>query len=210
MNRRQKIRLIIIVVVGLLVGAWITWLVSTGEEREPIPKAVQDAAESQLKDGYYTGKPPWPPEYAFLDGRVAKMNLPEGGSGEAYHVHVLLSVFIEGKQVEVPTNIGIPPGGGHVPLHTHTGDGLIHVEAPKKHPYTIDDIFNVWGVRFTEGAIGEYEATADKPFNIYVNGKRVEKDPTQYVFKQNDNIVVGYGPTDSFPHEPDTLALEGA
>jgi len=50
------------------------------------------------------------------------------------HFHPRLSVWIKGKQMAVPANIGIDPtqdGMQMAGLHTHDSSGTIHVEAPR-------------------------------------------------------------------------------
>ncbi len=211
-RRHRRLRFVGMATVGLLaviVGAVATTALTGEREREPVPADVQRTADAQLRDGYYAGRPPWPPEYSELDARVETLDLP-GGFGEDYHIHVLLSVFVDGEQVEVPANIGIPPGGGHVPLHTHTPDGVVHVEAPGPHPYHLKDIFTVWGVRFDGERIGGVAGTADGPLTVFVNGNELTDDPGAYEFEDRDNIVVAVGDVASVPKLPDPSALDRA
>ena len=62
----------------------------------------------------------------------------------AYHVHAHLQVFVDGQPRVLPAGIGIPqpvsqqtPEGPFVGsgrcfywMHTHTTDGIIHIESP--------------------------------------------------------------------------------
>lgn len=99
---------------------------------------------------------PWEPQTAGLRERVEEAGFPPVGD-ESFHVHALLSVYVEGEQVRVPANIGIDPQSGfHSPLHTHTPDGVIHFEADDPSPFTVQQVFSMWGVDFGRDRLGAY------------------------------------------------------
>lgn len=152
-------------------------------------------------------KAPWSPQSDKLRERVEAAGFPPVGD-ESYHVHALLSVFVDGKQVAVPTNIGIDQASGfHSPLHTHTPDGVIHFEADDPSPFTLQQVFAMWGVDFSADRLGAYTPEAGKQIFVYVNGEPVI-DPAGYEIKNGDNVVVAYGADGSFPTEPPADALE--
>lgn len=76
-----------------------------------------------------------------------------------FHVH--LAIYAAGQPRRVPYGIGIPdadmqqtPQGPFVAhgscfywLHSHTEDGVIHVESPVQRTFTLGDYFDVWGSR---------------------------------------------------------------
>jgi hypothetical protein len=76
----------------------------------------------------------------------------------AYHIHAHLAVFKNGVLYALPGGIGIPgsqmvntpqgPGaaGGqcYYWLHTHTNDGVIHIESPTKRIYSLGQFFDEW------------------------------------------------------------------
>lgn len=150
----------------------------------------------------------WMPETASLPERNAALQFPPMGQ-ETYHIHTLLSIYIDGKKMPVPNGIG---GGQQVgflsPVHTHDPSGAIHFEAAVDFPFTLGDIFAIWGVVLTEDQVGGYKNAGDKTVQVYVNGKEVA-DPAKYAVKDKDNIVVGYGKKDSFPKEPPADVLDG-
>ena len=52
--------------------------------------------------------------------------------GAVMHIHQHLTIYDHGKPFAVPADIGIPVASSCLYwLHTHTADGLIHVESPK-------------------------------------------------------------------------------
>ena len=154
-------------------------------------------------------KAPWAPQYDNLVERVEQAGFPPVGD-ESYHVHALLSVFVDGEQVPVPLNIGIDQASDyHSPLHTHTPDGVIHFEADEPSAFTLQQVFAMWGVDFSADRLGAYTPQADKRIYVYVNGERVA-DPAGYEINNGDNVVVAYGTEDSFPTEPPADALKNA
>ncbi len=85
------------------------------------------------------------------------------------HIHPKLSLYIDGKPVTIPANIGIEPSlyKDHTldaygmkmpnmpsmpvmyPTHTHDTSGTIHVESTVKRDYALGDFLNVWGMDFS-------------------------------------------------------------
>lgn len=152
---------------------------------------------------------PWAPQYDNLLERVEAAGFPPVGD-ESYHVHALLSVFVDGEQVPVPTNIGIDQTTSyHSPLHTHTPDGVIHFEADDPSAFTLQQVFAMWGVDFSGDRLGAYTPEAGEQVYVYVNGEPVP-DPADYEIADGDNVVVAYGTEGSFPAEPPADALNNA
>ena len=51
--------------------------------------------------------------------------------GQRIHIHQHLVIFDHGQAVAIPPNVGQPAGKRCIYwLHTHTPDGIIHIEAP--------------------------------------------------------------------------------
>lgn len=76
-----------------------------------------------------------------------------------FHIHAHLSVFVDGKPRLIPYGIGIgkplqgenttagpfvTSGGCFAWLHTHTNDGIIHIESPIQRTFTLGNFFDVW------------------------------------------------------------------
>lgn len=157
-------------------------------------------------DGVLTGPPPWPAQKTGLEKRISSLGFPPVGD-ESYHAHALLSVFRNGEQVPVPADLGYDETGRHSSLHTHTPDGVIHMEADDPYPYTVAHVMTTWGVAFSSTRLGGDLNADGKQVHVYVNGK-----PATPVaeLEDGDNVVVAYGTQGSFPTEPPTDALEGA
>jgi len=164
--------------------------------------AVQPAASLASLS---TDPAPWAPEYQHLTSRLKAINLPLlGAEGTALHIHVHLDIYVNGRVVTVPASIGIPPSGGITPVHTHDTTGIIHVESPDAHAtYTLGQLFDIWGVKFTDNSLGSYEDNDTSKMVVFSNGKEV-KDPMNLPFKAHEEIAISYGTPQQQPTIPIT------
>jgi hypothetical protein len=190
--RRKRLTVIGVPLGALAVAAVIALIATSGGGKSVHVTGAGASAGLQATSA------PWAPEYAGLQTRLAALNLPAGMDG-AYHVHAALRVYVDGKQVPVPANVGIEPEAGSMAsLHTHDTSGVIHIEASEKYPFTLGQFFTIWGVKFTSTQLGSYVAHAGNGLTVYASGKPVS-NPAGYVMNPHDDIVVGYGKPGSFP-----------
>ena len=105
----------------------------------------------------------------------------------AYHIHSHLQVYVAGQPRALPGAIGINgPVAQQTPegpfygasqciywLHTHTNDGVIHVESPTKRVYTLGNFFDEWRQPLSRTQV----AGAHGNVAAFVNGKPWTKDP---------------------------------
>ena len=190
--RRKRLTLIGIALGGLATAAVVALIATSGGGGSPHVTGSGPAA------GLQTTSAPWTPEYGGLQTRLAALNLPAGMDG-AYHVHAALRVYVGGRQFPVPADIGIEPGASSMAsLHTHDTSGVIHIEASEPYPFTLGQLFTIWGVKFTATQLGSYVAGGGNQLAVYADGKPVA-NPAGYVLKAHDDIVVGYGKPGSFP-----------
>jgi hypothetical protein len=158
------------------------------------PRRAAGAADAGLQ----AGRAPWAAEPTSLDRRLAALRLP-AASDVAFHIHVRLRIYIDGRPTPVPPQIGIDPRGRFLaPLHTHDASGIVHVESDRPFPFTLGQFFTVWGVRFTDTRIGGYADHGAHRLRVFVDGVAVAH-PAARVLRRHDRIVVGYGVPGSFP-----------
>jgi hypothetical protein len=161
-------------------------------------KPASSNTGSGVTAGLQATAAPWAPEYNQLPTRLNAMNLP-AQSDTVFHIHSMLRVYVNGKQIPVPSQIGIDPQGQYLaPLHTHDASGIMHLEANQVYPFTLGQFITVWGVKFTDTQIGSYVSNGTSSLAVYVNGKRIA-DPVNYKMRAHDLIVLGYGTPGSFP-----------
>jgi hypothetical protein len=184
--------LIVIAVIGIIVA-----LVASSGSKKTASSASSSSAGAEA--GLLTTPAPWPPQYSGLLNRIVGNHFPPYGTG--YHVHAVLRIYVEGKEVEVPSQIGIDQQESYLaPLHTHDNSGIIHMEATEPYPFKLSQFLTVWGVKFTDSQLGAYTVGPGKELALYANGARVAS-PTAYAIKPHDKLVLNYGNPKTFVKE---------
>ena len=121
--------------------------------------------------------------------------------GARIHIHQHLVIFDHGKQVDIPFNVGQQPARRCLYwLHTHTPDGIIHIEAPVNRSFTLGDFFAVWGQPLSKTQAASAKATAKSPLRVWVDGKPYKGDPAKIKLSAHTDIVIEAGPP--FPTPP--------
>ena len=108
-----------------------------------------------------------------------------------YHIHDLLTVFVRGAQERIPAGAGIPTprlterfatgvfydnglSNCLYWLHTHTDDGVLHVESPFKHTFTLGQFFAVWQQPLGPDRVGPARGAV----TAFENGRRFVGNPS--------------------------------
>jgi hypothetical protein len=105
-----------------------------------------------------------------------------------FHIHIHLTIFVNGSPRQVPAAIGIPgaqaqntPQGPFISsgncfywLHTHAPDGIIHVESPIRRTYTLGNFFDEWGQPLGPDQVGPAKGHVTALYNgqVYVGNPR--------------------------------------
>ncbi len=114
--------------------------------------------------------------------------------GAVFHIHQHLALFDHGKRVGVPADIGIPAAGNCLYwLHTHTDDGIIHVESPKFRTFTLGQFFDVWGQPLTPTNVASAKVKKGQ-VRAYVNGMLYKDNPRAIELVEHADIVLEAGP----------------
>jgi hypothetical protein len=110
----------------------------------------------------------------------------------AYHIHAHLTIYIDGKPVAIPQGIGIASDQScFYWLHTHTSDGVIHIEFPKQGSPTLGNFLDIWEQHFQQlGFHNELASSAD--WTVYVDGKKVTSNFNQLVLQPHQVITIAY------------------
>lgn len=156
--------------------------------------------------GLQATQPPWKPEYGHMRERIAQIGIPPGGK-EKFHIHAMLHVYVNGLLSPVPQDIGVEVKKDfESSMHTHDGTGIVHMEGARPYPYTLGDFFMVWGVKLGPDQVGGLKGLGGDRLHFYLDGKPLA-NPAAHVLHNGDSIVIGYGPDNSFPHNPSTFLL---
>jgi len=129
--------------------------------------------------------------------------------GSVAHYHAHLDVIVNGSPVTVPANIGIDASSRTIsPLHTHTADGIVHIEAEQDANFTVGQLLVEWGVKLDKNCLATYCTDDKNQLLAFKNGKP-EADPGGIVLKSHDEVVLWYGPKGTTPTVPASFEFEG-
>jgi hypothetical protein len=158
-----------------------------GLERVPVPQVPVLSAPQQLK----------------LNQTVDGVKC-QAAEKVAFHIHAHLAIFVNGKQRQVPFGIGIGPplrgqndpvspfvtqGSCFAWLHTHTADGIIHIEAPVEQQFTLGQFFAIWGAKLSGTQVGP----AHGKVTALVNGKVWPGNPVSIPLTKHALIQLDVG-----------------
>lgn len=129
----------------------------------------------------------------------------------AYHIHVHLTIYINGQFVTIPKNIGIASDGNcFYWMHTHTSDGIIHIEAPQKQSnLALDDFLTIWREGFAKLSFPQ-DLTQTTGWKIFVNGQPFAGSVTsplntEVPLSSHDIVTLEYGTPDPKPDDASTF-----
>jgi hypothetical protein len=122
-----------------------------------------------------------------------------------YHIHAHLAMYINGTAKLLPYGVGIvppyqlqqiPTGGSFVAggskfywLHTHDETGVIHIETPAQHTYTLGNFFDLWGQPLSTTQIGPNKGK----ITAFVNGQPYTGDPRNIPLSAHNVIQLDLG-----------------
>ena len=133
----------------------------------------------------------------------------------AYHIHSHLQVYADGQPRALPAAIGLlGPVAQQTPygpfygaqqcyywLHTHTSDGIIHIESPTARIYTLGNFFDEWRQPLSRTQV----ASVKGKVTAYLNGKAWTKDPRTIPLLPHGVIQLDVG-TPTVPPKPVSFA----
>ena len=83
---------------------------------------------------------------------------------------------MRGKQITIPSQVGIVDGAGHAPclywIHTHDASGIVHIESPYNIAFTLGQFFDIWGQPLGSTRVASFNG----PVRAYVNGAAYNGD----------------------------------
>ena len=199
----------VLVVVVIAIFATMNWmqqrqLAQANATPTPAPSATATSKPIQLADGETIGKP------AFKLFKGSLPNTPTGGQGQpvdgitcggmeysTLHIHTHLSIFYHGTQLAVPKLVGaapLPPQGCLYWIHTHSMDGIIHVESPVLAPegspgFELGMFFDIWGQPLARDNVAGLKG----PVIAYVNGTLYDGDLRAIPLRSHQQVVLEIG-----------------
>jgi len=208
--RTGRRRLYVAVAIVLLIGGAL--VLRAWQGRDAVPTAAETSAAAAALDaasgiGADT-PPPWPaPADPLGHVQAAGLQLGEMGTAEHYHFH--LDVIVNGQPVPVPADLGVDPSTGAMSyLHTHTADGVVHIEAGRAgQKFTLGQLFTQWDVRLSATQLGGLRVDGANTLSAYVDGAKVTGDPAHLRVAPHQQIALVYGPADQVVDVPSDYAF---
>jgi hypothetical protein len=210
-ERSSPLALILLVVLLLLVGAGaaLFWSASSQQRVQPVASPTVTAVPVVAVNTRGT---------AASSGVGAPLPDVNGISCDALestivHIHIHLAIFVNGDEQQIPFGIGIgqpwqvsdsdegpfvDDGSCFYWIHTHTEDGVIHIESPVRRRFTLGDFFAIWQVPLTTNQVGP----AQGQIITYVNGQRDSTSPSDIPLLAHERIQLDVG-TDVPPYQFD-------
>jgi hypothetical protein len=188
------IALLAVVALAAVAAAVVAVMVARGGDDNS--SSSSGGAQPANLVGLQTGPAPWNPGLDTLPDRLDAVGVNDlTVEGQVLHIHQHLDIFVNGKRMPVPANIGIYDGEFLTELHTHDPSGLMHLESPVAENFTLGQFFGVWGVRLNADCVGGY-CRQVTPWTVYVNGQPYSGDPAMLDLKSHQEIafVIGTPP----------------
>jgi hypothetical protein len=119
----------------------------------------------------------------------------EASEGVAMHIHPHLTILDHGRPVGIPEDVGRPLAAQcFYWLHTHTPDGIIHIESPSVREFTLGQFFDVWGQPLTTHNVAGARPRPGEAIKVFVDGDAYRGDPRKIEFTQHLDIAILVGP----------------
>lgn len=131
-----------------------------------------------------------------------------GSELTSVHYHADLQIYVNGRHEPVPAGVGFATDASGLPclywLHTHSPDGVIHIEAPTNRVFTLGDFIGIWSLsltnsipagppRITSTSFFGQPIDAQHRLTVYVNGQAANVDPLTLVLQAHEDIWLEYG-----------------
>jgi hypothetical protein len=121
---------------------------------------------------------------------------------QGYHIHVHLTIWLNGSQVTIPQNVGIASDTScFYWLHTHDTTGVVHIEAPATASLNLQQFLDIWGKEFS--TLGYQDQLGSSTgWTVWVGGKQISGGFSKVVFQPHMAITIAYNSPNV---KPDTI-----
>ena len=115
--------------------------------------------------------------------------------GAVLHIHQHLAIRDHGKPVTVPEDVGRPiVAQCFYWLHTHTPDGIIHIESPNFRSFTLGNFFDVWGQPLSKTDVAGAKPKKNEHVAVWVDGNPYSGDPRKIPLTTHLDVTIEVGP----------------
>jgi hypothetical protein len=195
-----------VIAIVVIVGGATAFMIHGRNSSGQTASCVQSRLSKDTLDPL--SQPTWPANYDDLQCALNALGLaPSQEASAINHYHVHLTLYVDGRKVQIPDYIGLPEAGGMTDtatseIHTHGREtdpvpGIIHIESGDTgFRANLQQFFDVWGVYAADNQLGGYQ----KPVKVWINGEPVNGWLTHPLQKHNAiTMVVGDEPANFKP-----------
>ena len=116
----------------------------------------------------------------------------------AFHIHAHLTMYINGQALPLPAQIGIASDQSCLYwLHTHDTSGVIHIEAPANHSFTLGNFLDEWSTEFP--TLGYPPQLDQAGWQVYVDGKPYTGDFHKIPLQAHTLVTLMYNSPQAAP-----------
>ena len=147
---------LVVALVVVLVGAVVVLLQPTATPASPRPASVAATTAAVPAATVASSQRPAP-----VGAPLPAVNDISCDALEStiFHIHAHLALFVDGQEQVIPFGVGIGQpwevsdsaegpfvnnGSCFYWIHTHTEDGVLHIESPIRRSFTLGDFFGIW------------------------------------------------------------------
>jgi len=143
-------------------------------------------------------------------GAAAQAAVPTGQTVDGIHCdamegavldsHQHLAILDHGIPVPVPPDVGRPLMAQCLYwIHTHTPDGIIHIESPNFKTFTLGNFFDVWGEPLSRTEVAGAKPKRGEKVVVWVDGRAYAGDPRTIELTNHLDITIEIGPPQQKP-----------
>jgi len=115
--------------------------------------------------------------------------------GSVLHIHQHVAIFDHGKPVTIPDDVGRPiVGQCFYWLHTHTPDGIVHVESPNYKTFTLGNLFDIWGQPLSKSNVAGAKPKPGEHVAVWVDGQSYAGNPRNIELTEHLDVTIEVGP----------------
>ena len=115
--------------------------------------------------------------------------------GSLLHFHPHVAISDHGKPVVIPEDVGRPLGAPCLYwIHTHTPDGIVHIESPRYRTFKLGEFFDIWARPLTRTDVAGAKVRKGEKVMIWVAGRLYTGDPRKIDLAQHLDIDIAVGP----------------
>ena len=115
--------------------------------------------------------------------------------GALLHFHPHVAISDHGKPVVIPEDVGRPLVTPCLYwIHTHTPDGIVHIESPRYRTFKLGEFFDIWAQPLSRTNVAGAKVRKGEKVMVWVAGRLYTGDLRKIDLAQHLDIDIAVGP----------------